>query len=188
MRIHCLRPLLAGAVTAALLIGPAAAAAKPKPTPCAGADVLPAEIGMARAATAAVCLINRERRGRGLPLLTRSRVLGAVALAHGRDMVTSGFLGHNSSTGQSFVDRVLSTGYAGGRPAGVVLGENLAWGSAATAAPGRIVRAWMASPAHRATILSPGFTQIGLAVVPGTPSGTAPLGATYTATFAGPAR
>jgi uncharacterized protein YkwD len=46
--------------------------------------------------------------------------------------------------------------------AGPLLGENLAWGTGEYGTPRGIVNAWLASPAHRANLLRPGFRRIGL--------------------------
>lgn len=65
---------------------------------------------------------------------------------------------------------------------GPIFGENLAWGTGATAQ--WIVGRWLASPAHRAVLLRPGFRRIGIGAVNGTFAGHG--GATVvTADFAG---
>jgi uncharacterized protein YkwD len=67
---------------------------------------------------------------------------------------------------------------------GPMYGENLAWGVGSSASTRSIVRGWMASPAHRANLLRPGWTRIGLGAVRGNFQGHA--GATVvTADFAG---
>lgn len=63
------------------------------------------------------------------------------------------------------------------------LGENLAWGNARKSTPRRIVRAWMASPRHRQNILSPGFREIGIAIVVGAPRARTKRAATYATEF-----
>lgn len=42
------------------------------------------------------------------------------------------------------------------------MGENIAYGDA-TLTPREVVRLWMSSPGHRANILDPDFTAIGMA-------------------------
>lgn len=67
---------------------------------------------------------------------------------------------------------------------GPVYGENLAWGTGERATARGIVRGWMASPGHRANLLRPGWTRIGLGARIGTFKGFD--GATVvTADFAG---
>jgi uncharacterized protein YkwD len=67
---------------------------------------------------------------------------------------------------------------------GPVYGENLAWGKGETATARGIVRGWLASPGHRANLLRPGWTRIGIGSSAGTFLGHG--GATVvTADFAG---
>ncbi|HUQ21404.1 MAG TPA: CAP domain-containing protein [Gaiellaceae bacterium] len=67
---------------------------------------------------------------------------------------------------------------------GPLYGENLAWGKGSSASARGIVRGWMASPGHRANLLRPGWTRIGIGSRTGTFQGYG--GATVvTADFAG---
>ena len=67
---------------------------------------------------------------------------------------------------------------------GPLYGENLAWGKGDRATARGIVRGWLASPAHRANLLRPGWTRIGIGARVGTFLGY--TGATVvTADFAG---
>jgi uncharacterized protein YkwD len=67
-------------------------------------------------------------------------------------------------------------------PASVwTLSENLAWGNGWT--PLQIVRAWMASPSHRRKILTPGFREIGIAIVAGARAARFKRAATYATEF-----
>lgn len=67
---------------------------------------------------------------------------------------------------------------------GPMYGENLAWGKGERATAQGIVRGWMASPGHRANLLRPGWTRIGIGALVGTFRGYG--GATVvTADFAG---
>jgi uncharacterized protein YkwD len=70
-----------------------------------------------------------------------------------RDIFTHGALG----------PRLASYGVRGPR-----FGENLAWGKGRRATPRVIVRSWMASPGHRANLLRPGWTRIGIGARTGT--------------------
>jgi hypothetical protein len=64
------------------------------------------------------------------------------------------------------------------------IGENIAWGEGTMAAPRAIVDDWMRSDAHRVNILAPNFREIGIGIVNGSPSGSAPASsATYTTEF-----
>jgi uncharacterized protein YkwD len=67
---------------------------------------------------------------------------------------------------------------------GPLFGENLAWGTGERATARAFFRGWMASPGHRAILLRPEFTRIGIGTRTGTFLGYA--GATVvTADFAG---
>ena len=67
---------------------------------------------------------------------------------------------------------------------GPLYGENLAWGKGEQATARGIIRGWLASPSHRANLLRPGWTRIGIGSRTGTFLGYA--GATVvTADFAG---
>lgn len=67
---------------------------------------------------------------------------------------------------------------------GPLYGENLAWGKGERATAAGIVAGWLASPGHRANLLRPGWTRIGIGARVGTFRGYA--GATVvTADFAG---
>lgn len=67
---------------------------------------------------------------------------------------------------------------------GPLYGENLAWGLGERATARGIVAGWLGSPSHRANLLRPGWTRIGIGARTGTFRGYA--GATVvTADFAG---
>jgi len=67
---------------------------------------------------------------------------------------------------------------------GPLYGENLAWGKGETATARGIIQGWLASPRHRANLLRPDWTRIGIGSRTGTFLGYA--GATIvTADFAG---
>jgi uncharacterized protein YkwD len=170
-----------GACGALALAVPAESPAK-SPV-CTEAQSLPADAGTATATTATLCLINRERTSRGLVGLRANGTLAKAARTHAADMVANRYFSHDTLSGVDFFTRVKAAGYRARPSAGLLVGENLAWGSGVLASPEQIVRAWMRSPGHRANILRPGFREIGLGVVSGTPRPDAPLGATYASAF-----
>jgi uncharacterized protein YkwD len=51
---------------------------------------------------------------------------------------------------------------------GPVFGENLAWGKGPSATARGVVKGWLASPGHRANLLRPGWTRIGIGSRTGT--------------------
>ena len=113
--------------------------------------------------------LNRVRVEHGLAPLTLSSSLGNAALAHTQEMLADGYFGHNSADGQPFWKRIEAF-YPQGSFDYWSVGENLYWASGTvTAAAG--MKAWMASPPHRANILDPNWRQIGIATVS---SGDAP--------------
>ena len=117
-------------------------------------------------------VINATRGAHGLAPLHLDARLARAARAHSLDMLRRNYFSHGA-----FAARVHASGASG-----PVFGENLAWGTTATAQS--IVTQWLASPAHRANLLRPGFRRIGIGVVTGTFGGYG--GATVvTADFAG---
>ena len=76
-------------------------------------------------------------------------------------MTTAGYFAHDSADGESMADRVRAS-YTGGTR--WMVGENLLW-SSPTVGSGRAVSLWMASPEHRAIILTAGWRDVGCASV-----------------------
>jgi uncharacterized protein YkwD len=122
------------------------------------------------------CLINDIRSSRGLPALTRSPELQAIAQRHGADMVTRRYFAHVSPTGGTVDKRARRAGYLDG-PCWI-LGEDLGWAPPTIASAQAVVDAWMESPTHRAVILDPRFREIGIGLVAAAPVGDS-AGATF---------
>lgn len=103
--------------------------------------------------------INAIRAGYGLPRLLVSRRLARSADYHSRDMLRANFFAHSSSNGQSMQRRVKSFRRS------KRIGETLAYvrGRSSGRSARRIVRMWMNSPPHRASLLNPGFRRVGVA-------------------------
>jgi uncharacterized protein YkwD len=100
-------------------------------------------------------LVNRIRSGHGLRRLRTSRRLARAATEHSGDMAARNFMSHASSDGTGMAQRVRR--YTGAR----WIGENIAVVSGRTTAR-RAVRMWMQSPPHRAVLLSPAGSRIGV--------------------------
>lgn len=148
--------------------------------PGSGDVATPAKLSETRRAV--LCLINRERALIGLGPLAVNPLLEAAAQAHSLDMDKRDFYEHRSPDGVEPHTRVLATGYGGAATA-----ENIHWGVEAEATPVRIVRDWIDSPGHRANILRPQFTEIGIGVAHGPPErGVDGRAAIYTTNFGGP--
>jgi uncharacterized protein YkwD len=178
------KTLLSGTLAAALL-APAPAFAEPPASSaasCANASAVPSAVSMAAIRGSTLCLLNAERRRRGLRPLRRDRRLGRAARRHARDMDARNYFNHTSRSGASFVDRIRRAGYLRGARRWTV-GENLAWGSGGLGSPRSIVRAWMNSPGHRANILNRRFREIGVGISPGAPVSGVGNGATYATSF-----
>ena len=116
--------------------------------------------------------MNSVRTGHGLaPLRVDVRLLRA-ARGHSADMLHRQYFAHGSVAG-----RALAQGARG-----PVFGEDLAWGTGVTAQ--WVVDQWLASPAHRAVMLRPGFRRVGIGISFGTLAGHGGA-AVVTADFAG---
>ena len=166
------------------LVAPAAAAVPAAAAPaaitaCASGHVHPAQVVKRQARVTTLCLLNRERRARGMRRLRLNRRLTVASIRHSRNMVRKGFFAHGN-----FVSRIMNARYAK-RRAAWSLGENIAWGTGGLATPAQIVRGWMNSPGHRANILNPRYRDIGIGIVNGAPglARAASNGATYTTDF-----
>jgi uncharacterized protein YkwD len=156
-------------------LGPAAASARA--ADCANAGLAPAA-GLQQAGDATLCLLNQQRAAAGLPALTINAHLTQMAADYAQQLVAQQFFDHVSPTGLTLVDRLAAVGYRF-----TAAGENLAWGTGGMATPAQIMDAWMHSAGHRANILDRDFKEIGVGIVPGSPSGAAGDGATYVTDF-----
>jgi len=120
-------------------------------------------------------LINRDRKAVGVSPVRLDRRLAAVAQAHSQEMAATGAVVHVSPTTGNAADRVHRRGLNPERVA-----ENV--GRAYNADQGQ--RGIMSSPGHRAAVLDPRVTHVGIGVAAGRPEGKAvPL--FFTQLFAG---
>jgi len=119
---------------------------------------------LARTAERVVDLTNAERARAGLRALAVDPLLAAAAQAHSTDMVARAFYSHTSPDGSQPWDRAAA---AGSRRR--TIGENIACGQRSAA---EVVEGWMNSPGHRANILKPDFTHIGIGFAGGGQMGT----------------
>ena len=150
---------------------------------CQNASLQPTAGNLAQLEAPIRCLLNAERRARGLGSLRSDDRLRNAALGHSRDMVVKRYFAHRSQSGSSPAARIRAAGWIP-RQGRWIVGENIAWGSGSLAAPSKIVRAWMASPGHRANILRRSFREFGVGVALGVPSGSG-SGATFNTAFGG---
>jgi uncharacterized protein YkwD len=127
-------------------------AAPPDQPPQLGAAPPTAQDARARL----LALLNDSRRAAGLAALVPDAQLDAIALAHTQDMAAAHFFGHASPTTGQVRDRLSRAGVAV-----IKSGENIAQSDSADEAHHRL----MDSPSHRANMLDPAFTRVGIAVV-----------------------
>ncbi|MBD9723921.1 CAP domain-containing protein [Streptomyces caniscabiei] len=120
--------------------------------------------GLRRTATEVITLTNTERARAGLPPLSPDPRLTDAAQAHSADMVARAFYAHTSPDGGEPWHRAAAVGSTLRS-----IGENIACGQRSAA---EVVLGWMNSPGHRANILKPGFTRIGIGFVGGGAAGT----------------
>lgn len=106
-----------------------------------------------------VRLVNVERRKNGLSELEYNWQLSRVARYKSEDMRDRGYFSHTSPT--------YGTPYQMMRSFGITYrtaGENIAKGQTS---PEAVVKGWMNSSGHRANILNPSFTEIGVGFASG---------------------
>ncbi|MFH9009526.1 CAP domain-containing protein [Streptomyces afghaniensis] len=120
--------------------------------------------GLAGVAAAVTDLTNRERARAGLPPLAADPLLTVAAQAHSADMVARDFYSHTAPGGSQPWDRAAAAGSTRRS-----IGENIACGQRS---PAEVVEGWMNSPGHRANILKPGFTHLGVGFAGGGRAGT----------------
>jgi uncharacterized protein YkwD len=169
------------AMLLSVLIAAASAPASLAGAPCVGSDLEPVDVGLPAYSQTTLCLINAQRAANDLPVLARNSALDGAATAYSHRMVAGSFFDHVAPDRTDLTDRLAATDYmaAGDR---WVVGENLAWGTGTLSTPSAVVVGWMASPGHRANILSADYCDIGLGVTLGTPSDPS-TGVTVTTNF-----
>ena len=104
--------------------------------------------------------INQVRRDHGLRVLHIAPGLRTAAQNHSNDMVNRDYFAHTSPTGSTLYRRVVHSGFTTIGSWGA--GENLAWGTGTYGSPRTTVRMWLASPEHRANLLSRSWGWVGI--------------------------
>lgn len=126
------------------------------------------------AASSLLQAVNQTRAQHGLRPLKLDASLIRAARSHSLEMLRSNVFSHGD-----FHSRMVAFHVVGPQA-----GENLAWGNGSYAAAPTIIGEWLNSPAHRANLLRPGWTRIGIGLARGTFLGNG--GSTVvTADFAG---
>jgi uncharacterized protein YkwD len=139
------------------------------PGGCANTTVLPNAGNLPLIASAILCLVNAQRTQSGLARLRANAHLTGAAQRHSSDMAGSGLFNHVGSAGDTFADRIGSSGYLqAGRS--FTAGENIAWAATRRSTASTLVAQWMGSAEHRMNILSPAYRDTGIAMSLAPPS------------------
>jgi uncharacterized protein YkwD len=138
---------------------------------CANANLRPTTApGNARPIDHAIlCVVDQVRSAHRLGPLRANGALASVAASEVASMIRWDYFAETGPAGQTPLTLVVGTSYPA-HAADIAVGENIAWGTGADTTPARIVAAWMASPPHRANILSVQYHDAGVAVTPAVPS------------------
>lgn len=110
-----------------------------------------------------VSLTNQDRAAQGLGSVTINPLLVKAAQAKANDMAAKGYFSHTTPEGYSSWHWFKLVGYSYARA-----GENLAQGYSTAS---EVETAWLNSPTHRANVMNPAFTEIGIATAVGTYQG-----------------
>jgi hypothetical protein len=122
--------------------------------------LLPKEVALAQVeAEKLIKLTNEERLANFLPPLEINDKLSQAAGNKCQDLIEKNYFAHTSPSGKLFWQWIKETGYNY-----LYAGENLAIDFSDN---NEVIKAWLVSPTHRANILNPKFTQIGLAAKKG---------------------
>lgn len=97
-------------------------------------------------------LVNKERKANGLSPLSVNSSAKTAAQVRAKEIEKS--FSHTRPDGSSFSTALKEQGVSYRRS-----GENIAWGQKT---PKQVMEGWMNSPGHRANILNPNFTAIGI--------------------------
>lgn len=112
---------------------------------------------LTRSESSLLSAMNQVRVAHGLRPLRADGRLEVAARGHSRSMLRTGSFSHGA-----FSARIRRIGVRAPR-----VGENLAWSAGALAAARTIVQMWLASPAHRANLLRPGYRIVGVGAIRG---------------------
>lgn len=104
-----------------------------------------------------LALINQARTQAGVLPLRVSAILHAAAHKKAQQMASGDWFGHTEPSGRTARQLVLEYGY----PANAATGENILYG---TGDPVDAFNVWFNSPAHRDNLLSPHYTEVGIAL------------------------
>ena len=130
-----------------------------------GAAATPTQpaVGLSPLETGVLADVNAIRAQHHLVALHLSAQLSAAARQHSDEMATDGYFAHNSYDGSAFWKRIQE--FYGSSAFGYwSVGENLLWSSPDVTAQSAL-QMWMASPEHRANLLTARWREIGVSAV-----------------------
>jgi uncharacterized protein YkwD len=107
--------------------------------------------------------INTFRRQNHLMPLRLSSTLTTAAREHSQQMASQGYFAHESADGSAFWKRIQRF-YPSGSMRYWSVGENLLWSSPDVDANGAL-KMWLASPEHRANLMTARWREIGVSAV-----------------------
>ena len=120
-------------------------------------------LGASIAASDLILLMNQERAALALSELSPSHELTQAAWGKAQDLLEKSYFSHTTPEGKPFYEWIEKAGYRYW-----YAGENLAIDFAD---PHAIMSAWMESPTHRANIVNPNYTDVGIVAMRGAWSG-----------------
>jgi uncharacterized protein YkwD len=123
----------------------------------AGSADAASSTSLTQAESSLLTAMNSARATYGLQPLRADTRLERAARRHSNYMLRTGTFAHGA-----FARRIRRVGVHAPR-----IGENLAWSSGPLAAAQTIVAMWLASPAHRANLLRPGYRLVGVGALRG---------------------
>jgi uncharacterized protein YkwD len=104
--------------------------------------------------------INEVRAAHGLAPVHIATGLRRAAQGHSNDMVARNYFAHTSPTGSTLSYRIIHSPFH--TYGEWWAGEDLAWGTGTIGSPRNVIRMFLASPEHRAILLSPRYTYVGI--------------------------
>lgn len=104
-------------------------------------------------------LTNEQRINNGLPPLLYNDILALAAENKAKDLLSSGYFGHNTPDGKNFSLWISDAGYEYS-----YVGENLAMDFATNVG---VMQGWINSGKHKENILNDNYKEIGIAAVNG---------------------
>ncbi|MGI6120513.1 MAG: CAP domain-containing protein [Desulfosporosinus sp.] len=135
----------------------------PAPSPSPKVPAIPLVTALTADEQLMVNMINQERSAAGLNPLKVDLRLASVARAKANDMKVNNYFSHTSPTYGSPWDMMQQVGISYRRS-----GENISGNKSVAASMASL----MQSPGHRANILNPSFTHVGVGIAYGSAYGT----------------